>query len=72
MPVFQDGSQYVEWFTHNCDNCRKCTENPTCDIDIALMNVTVFDCAIPDDIAKRSGYTGSPMWDCLEREDDNV
>lgn len=74
---FSNGSQFSDWFSSNCYQCKKFDAEKTydeceCSIDSAL---TVAQCeygAVSQDIADRMGYTefGANArcynWPCLE------
>lgn len=79
---FSNGSQYADWLQRNCDKCALYSEEkPECDIDIAFLHAQVNGGSIPEEIAKRCGYTEAHKdfhadprnnappytWDCPER-----
>jgi hypothetical protein len=72
---FSCGSQYIDWQARNCERCAKYNAEEAdpllCELDFALGVAALTDGEVPDDIARRMGYSGDPQqftWDCPERE----
>lgn len=74
---FYCGSQAADWQSRNCFHCQKMRldddgfmDRSDCEIDAAILTGYFGDGTIPDDIARRMGYTESPdeyTWDCPEK-----
>ncbi len=72
---FSCGSQYGDWNSSNCDQCKKGAKEPDNEIKCELQNALVYayfdDGTISKKIAKRIGYFknhGKYIWECPERE----
>jgi len=77
---FANGSQYMDWYWHNCDKCLKAWTKEAgfrCEIDKALGEASITDGTISAEIAERMGsdlVIGADgkvefryTWDCPER-----
>jgi hypothetical protein len=75
IPIFDNGSQYLDWQNANCCRCTKYhdapqTCPPACPIEYALSLASVMDGKVTPEIARRAGYMNdnSFLWMCNEVE----
>jgi len=74
---FYCGTQYADWMTSNCMNCKKFDvngENTNCELDDAIAVAFWGDGNVPEPIAERMSaikYKGLHNWPCGEIDTDD-
>ena len=66
---FDTGSQYGDWYYHNC---RRAWKEKRCAIACSIALAYLGDGQVSDRIAERMGFAGAGMrytWDCPSRQE---